>query len=174
MSKPFWAKLMQWALVLLMLTMLLLVPGNDAKFGRGGGGRGRGSSSGSRGWGSRSSTSHSSSKGNWFTNLFVSSKVSSAASSPSVSKTNTNVQHNYPRQPAYNPSFDKPPSYSRFDSPPSYSSLYPQNSHGQPTFSGTSSIHANTFTDGSRTFQPQRVQHNVFPMFTPQSQSKSY
>lgn len=173
MSKPFWTKLMQWALVLLMLTTLLLVPGNDAKFGRGGGGRGRGSS---RGWGSHSSSSsHSTSKGNWFTNLFVSSKVSSAASSPSISKTNTNAQHNYPRQPAHNPSYDKPPPYSRVDSPPAYSSLYPHGSHGQPnTFSGTSSIHANTFTGGSRTFQPNTQPQNAFPMFTPQTQSKRY
>lgn len=168
MSKPFWTKLMQWALVLSMLTTLLLVPGNDAKFGRGGGSRGRGN--GIRVWGNHGSSSPS--KGNWFTNLFVSSKASSAAS-PSVSKSNT--QHNYPRQPAYNPSYDKPPPYSRVDSPPSYSSLYPQSSFGQPnTFSGTSRIHANTFTGGSRTFQPQAVQQNVFPMFTPQTQSKGY
>lgn len=144
MSKPCWTKLMLWAMVLLMLITLLLVPGNDAKFGRSGGSRSRGSS---RGWGSRSS---SSSKGNWFTNLFASSKVSSAASSPSISKTNTNTQHNYPRQPAHNPSFDKPPPYSRVGSPPSYSSLYPQQG---------SHVHT------------QGVQQNIFPMFTPQTKS---
>lgn len=163
----------------------------EPKFGRGGGGRGgRGGSSGGHSFGG-SRHSSSGSKGNWFSNFFFGSKVSSAASAPSSSHGTSQSHATYPKQPAHNPTYSAPPpAYDTIGGvrqPPSYGSLSKPNyaghspDHGRvppPSYTQSQAAYGGSANYagagpkylGANNFQPHQ-QTNHFPMFTPQTQS---